>query len=100
MAFHSGGRAYGGGVVQQVGAAGWVWARRMAPRGRRPAPVCVCIPFASRAQALAAWWVLRRQGWQVWPRPGKRTGAVAEVKLALPAGWSLAQVRGVLAWLG
>lgn len=99
MAFVSGGIAYGGGVVQQGCAGGWVWAQRMARQGANPAPACVCIPVGSRAQAVAAWWLLHRRGWQAWPRPGKRTGAAAELKLVVPAGWSLAQVREALAWL-
>ncbi len=99
MSFVSGGVAFGGGVVQQVCANGWVWAQRMARRGSNPAPACVCIPVGSRAQAVAAWWLLRRRGWQAWPRPGKRTGAPAELKIIVPAGWSLAQLREALAWL-
>lgn len=99
MSFQSGGLAYGGGVVQQRGAGGWVWSQRMARRGLNPAPACVCVPFRSKAGVIAASWVLRRQGWQCWPRPGKRTGAAAELKIAAPPGWSASRLRQALSWL-
>ena len=98
--FANGGTNYGAQVVQQVCANGWVWAQRMARQSNNPAPACLCIPMGSGAQAGAAQWLLHRQGWKCWARPGKRAGGAAEIKLVVPAGWSLAQVREVLTWLG
>lgn len=99
MSFVSGGFNYGAGVVQQSCAGGWVWAQRMARQGSNPAPACVCIPASSKTLAVAAKWLLRRQGWQAWARPGKRTAAVAEVKVVVPECWSVSQVRSALSWL-
>lgn len=99
MSFQSGGFAYGGGVVQQRCASGWVWSQRMARRGLNPAPACVCVPLQSKAAVIAASWVLRRKGLQCWPRPGKRTGAAAELKISVPSDWSVSRLRQELSWL-
>jgi hypothetical protein len=97
--FVSGGPSWGGSVVVRFSRSGWAWVWR-APRsasGSWPAPSALCVPFPSRALAVAwARQVARLLGWRAWVRPAKRCATAFEVKLALPVGLSARVARAKL----
>jgi len=98
----------GAGIVARSIPGRWVWARRSLPGGAgwSPAPACLFVPFGSFALASAFARSVSVLGWRVWVRPGfvgspvwSACGLAAPrfaVKIALPAGFSVASARNAL----
>ena len=87
----------GSSVVLRCGSDGVVLGFRAGGAGRRPAPVCLFVPFGCLTSA-SAWGrsVAVSLGWRVWVRRARRSVGPFEVKVALPSGVSAGAARAAL----